>query len=93
VAEPQVIPGNLDPWAGPVDPAAVERWARKHRADVTSWRALREQPTCGCWMSDCADCMARVSNGERPAKGQRHRFVMDMSVNRVTVLGLLKRVA
>lgn len=85
--------GNLDPWAGPVDPVEYTRWNKRHRDGVTTWRALREQPTCGCWMLDCADCMARVSNGERPDKGQRHRFVVDMSVNRVTVLGLLRRAA
>lgn len=63
--------GNIDPWAGPVDPAAYARWERKHRADVTSWRAQREQDACGCWMRDCAECMAKISDGQRPGEGHR----------------------
>lgn len=78
--------GNLDPWAGPVDPRAQKRWEARHRADVTSWRAQREQDACGCWMADCDECLHRVGDGQRPTHGQVRRFVLNMTVNRVRVL-------
>ena len=68
--------GNLDPWAGPVDPQAHDRWAARHQAGVSTWQARREQEadSCGCWRSDCAECMAKRADGLRPAPGVVRRF-------------------
>lgn len=61
--------GNLDPWAGPVDPVAHERWAARWRASQNTRAAQREQEPCGCWANDCAECGPRRADGKRPAKG------------------------
>lgn len=63
------IPGNTDPWAGPVDPDAVERELVKWQRSRNTRAAQREQEPCGCWMRDCAECMARLSDGQRPTPG------------------------
>lgn len=67
--------GNLDPWAGPVDPAAYARWLRTHQSSQRTWQAKREQQAdaCGCWANDCAECGPRRADGERPAKGAVRR--------------------
>lgn len=68
--------GNLDPWAGPVDPKAHARWAKLHRAGVSTWQAEKEQApvSCGCWQADCAECGAKRSQGKRPVHGVVRRF-------------------
>lgn len=62
--------GNTDPWAGPVDPAAVERelQAWRRRQSRVSWREVAEN-TCGCWAIDCAECGPRRADGQRPPAG------------------------
>jgi hypothetical protein len=68
--------GNLDPWAGPVDPIAQARWEERHRTEASSWPVVREQEadSCGCWQADCAECMKKRSNGLRPAPGVVRRY-------------------
>lgn len=66
--------GNLDPWAGPVDPVAQERYLTRAR------RQQRPEPGdgCGCWANDCAECGARRADGQRPRKGEvRARALRD----------------
>lgn len=58
--------GNLDPWAGPVDPAAQEAALERSRCR----RSERNPDPCGCWNNDCAECGPRLADGERPARGQ-----------------------
>lgn len=82
------MPGNTDPWAGPVDPQAQARFEARHRATMNSWQAQRDADPCGCWMSDCAECMRKVGSGQRPVRGQRRRFVVAMTVNRARVLAM-----
>ena len=63
--------GNLDPWAGPVDPEAHDHWARRQR------QARPEpQESCGCWSLDCAECGPRHTDGQRPPKGHRRRWAL-----------------
>lgn len=62
--------GNLDPWAGPVDPVARERQARR-----TPPQGRNEDP-CGCWASDCAECGPRYADGGRPPKGHRRAWAL-----------------
>lgn len=88
--EQSIWSGNTDPWAGPVDPVAYDRWLRRHRADVTGWRAIRENDTCGCWSSDCAECGARISDGQRPTEGAVRRFVRASTVSRIASLHALR---
>lgn len=64
--------GNLDPWAGPVDPEAQARYLRRHRATQDP----RDADLCGCWASDCAECGPRRADGERPAKGATRRWAL-----------------
>jgi len=64
-----MIAGNTDPWAGPVDPEAVERELQAWRRSQNTQAAQREQQPCGCWASDCAECGARCADGKRPPKG------------------------
>lgn len=68
--------GNTDPWAGPVDPDAYDRWKARHDADVRSWPARREQEAvaCGCWRLDCGECGPKAADGQRPAPGVQRRF-------------------
>lgn len=70
-----MIPGNTDPWAGPVDPEAVERELQAWRRQQNTRAAQREQAAdaCGCWANDCAECGPRRADGERPAKGAVRR--------------------
>ena len=67
-----MIPGNLDPWAGPVDPDATAKWRERFRAEAK--RDARNQDPCGCWRGDCGECGAKLSDGKRPAQGQVRRF-------------------
>lgn len=63
--------GNLDPWAGPVDPVAQERYQRRAAAQ----RGPNPDP-CGCWASDCAECGPRHADGERPPRGHVRRWAL-----------------
>ena len=59
-----------DPWDH-LNVSAEEkaRADRRHRADVTSYAALREHAqtdTCTCWRRDCDECGHRISDGKRP---------------------------
>ena len=64
-----MIPGNTDPWAGPVDPEAVERDLQAWKRRQNTRAAQREQEPCGCWSLDCAECGPRRADGKRPAPG------------------------
>lgn len=66
--------GNLDPWAGPVDPVAAERAAARTPRPGT--REELAENTCGCWSLDCAECGARAADGQRPPKGHRRAWAL-----------------
>lgn len=59
--------GNLDPWAGPVDPNARQPRVPAQRGN---------EDACGCWENDCAECGPRRADGQRPAKGQRRAWAL-----------------
>lgn len=65
--------GNLDPWAGPVDPVAQARYLERTRRIQPD---PRDRDVCGCWASDCAECGPRYADGERPPRGHRRRWAL-----------------
>lgn len=67
----QPVPGNLDPWAGPVDPCAAARELQAFKRRQNTRAAQRENAAdaCGCWANDCDECGPRRADGHRPSKG------------------------
>lgn len=85
--------GNIDPWLGPIDPAAEERALTIWRRTRNAHAAAAEQVPCGCWASDCAECGPRRAGGQRPPKGQRRRYVRSLDHHARRVIALLTRTA
>lgn len=71
--------GNLDPWAGPVDPVAAQRAADRLP------QAHRNPDPCGCYGSDCAECGPLLADGQRPPKGHAGRRALRLAADLQTV--------
>jgi hypothetical protein len=59
--------GNVDPWLGPIDPVAQDRWVNRWRREQAN---RRNEDPCGCWRWDCDECGHRMADGQRPRRGQ-----------------------
>lgn len=68
--------GNLDPWAGPVDPDAQARELARFKRTRNPREAARDHAdsTCCCGMRDCAYCGAVRADGQRPDPAKVARF-------------------